>query len=97
MKHPKPRRSQSDGTVVFGTETDSALAWLAAETRAGMTVAQANAEGWATCKQIGDARGVGERAGWSYARAKAKAGDFERADAIAEGGICVQVYRPKRR
>lgn len=97
MKPRKPRPSQSDGVVRFGEETADALAWLADVRSHDISVAEANAQGYATSEQIGQARKTTARNAWALARNRVLSGDWEMIWARGKGSHRVQVFRPVRR
>lgn len=97
MKPRKPRPSQSDGVVRFGEETADALAWLADTAAPELTVAEANAKGYATSEQIGQARKTSTRNAWQFARSRVLSGEWEMVWACGMNSHRVQVFRPVRR
>ena len=77
MKRQKPRPSTSDGKVIFGTETDAALAWLAELAPPLPSEAEGRRKGFATVEQISVRIGLSTRAALVFAEEKTSTGEWE--------------------
>ncbi len=85
-----------DGIIESQRKGEATPAWLASFC-ADKTVAEAQAEGFATVQQIATVRRISARAAWEWGRKQVAAGAFEVIQARTKTSHRTQMFRPVRR